>query len=1124
MLSKPLSALCAVALISAPPFSAAANFNVSNSAEFQTALTTAQSNGENDTITLAAGLYGVGQPGTLTYTASATENFGLVIAGDAQAATILDGENAFPILRIDSTAVINDGGVNFEIRTLTFTRGNASTAPNDDGGALTILTDESQQPAEFATIIMLRDIEFANSGAADDGGALYIRAHSVEGIYLDNITFDDNQAAGNGGSAYIAGGLFTTPVFLNNIDFFNSTAQGDGGGLVVEGFDAATPNEDLGNSVSLTNITFYNNQSIGGNGGGADISSLDVFIDTVGFIENQALNGGGMRVRPSWSTIRMVNSGFLENTAGVSGGAFAALDSMFQTFVVTNNTIINNDASALGGGILALIDGSAATAQIYNNIIYGNTVDPQNGVGADLWIDNQVFNDLGAPVFLFNNDITDFVVAPVAATTGSNIDQAPSFVDLATRPEPDPRLQPGSAGIDVCDNNAPGAPSIDFEGDSRPFDGNDDMTATIDMGMDEFTGAAVQNADLAVTKSDSPDPVVEGQSLTYTIVVTNNGPATANNVTLVDPLDQQVTYVSATPTQGSCSESMGTVTCSLGAMANGATATVTLVVTAPVPAGQQDISNTATVSGDENDPDSGNNSDTELTIVVPEGPATADLAVTKSGSPDEVLSGGGTLTYTITVTNNGPDPATGVTMSDTLPDGVTFESVSTNTGQCDAQPDGNGVLDCTIGTLAASGTATITIVVVPDAVMEPDTITNTVVVSGSEDDPNAGNDSATADNIVNPPASDMSVAISATPGSPLIENQIVYTLATSNGGPSDNTNVVLDVGLPLMATLDNVVTDQGSCKVIKDTVNCAIGDMAAGAQVVVTITVTAPNEPMSLTLTATVAGDVTDPAPPNNSDSIVLSVIDTVDLVIEGKSDGTGSVGWFELALLMVASGLVAVARRRHAAVAAVCLVAMLGLLQPNAASAQGNWYVSGSLGSLSLDYSAGDLQSDLADRGWTISDVSVDDSSTAWKLVGGFSFNNHFALEGGFVDLGDVTTRYSTTIPPTEIDNILNDTYDVHPLQGDGWVTSAIVSWPVHINFSLTARAGVFFWESDLDVQVVTGGTGSVSGSESGTDAMYGIGFEWRFSDKWSATADYERYQLNEWIDVAFVGVKYAF
>ena len=61
MLSKRLSAFCAVALGCAPLFSMAANFNVNNPTEFQTALTTAQANGENDTINVAAGTYNVGQ-------------------------------------------------------------------------------------------------------------------------------------------------------------------------------------------------------------------------------------------------------------------------------------------------------------------------------------------------------------------------------------------------------------------------------------------------------------------------------------------------------------------------------------------------------------------------------------------------------------------------------------------------------------------------------------------------------------------------------------------------------------------------------------------------------------------------------------------------------------------------------------------------------------------------------------------------------------------------------------------------------------------------------------------------------------------------------------------------------
>jgi uncharacterized repeat protein (TIGR01451 family) len=90
-------------------------------------------------------------------------------------------------------------------------------------------------------------------------------------------------------------------------------------------------------------------------------------------------------------------------------------------------------------------------------------------------------------------------------------------------------------------------------------------------------------ADLSVTKTDSPDPVTARSDVTYTVTVTNSGPATATGVTLVDQLPEAV-FVSATASQGSCARSGkgrrdGTRTCDLGSLAPGATATVTIVLT-----------------------------------------------------------------------------------------------------------------------------------------------------------------------------------------------------------------------------------------------------------------------------------------------------------------------------------------------------------------------------------------------------------------------------------------------------------------------------------------------------------------------------------------------------------------
>lgn len=131
-------------------------------------------------------------------------------------------------------------------------------------------------------------------------------------------------------------------------------------------------------------------------------------------------------------------------------------------------------------------------------------------------------------------------------------------------------------------------------------------------------GVRFRPADLAVTKQDSPDPVFVGNSLTYTIPVTNNGPFPATGVTLIDTLPAGVTFVSSNSSQGSCTETGGVVTCILGNLANGASATVEIVVT---PTANGTITNTASVSGNELDPNPANNTDTETTTVNPTTPA-----------------------------------------------------------------------------------------------------------------------------------------------------------------------------------------------------------------------------------------------------------------------------------------------------------------------------------------------------------------------------------------------------------------------------------------------------------------------------------------------------------------------
>ena len=1111
----------------------AATFNVSDPAEFQSALTTAQNNGEPDTINVAAGFYDIAGSGTLTYTAPASESAGLTISGADSTTVTLDGGSQVPILRIDTTQVINDGAVSIEVYNMTFQNG-AASGTSANGGALSIVTDESQQPAEFATIVWVGGSEFYGNTATGDGGAVYIRAHAVEGIYLDDLTFDrfevnpttfvNNEAGGDGGCAYVAGGLFTTPIAFQNIDFFYGIAAGSGGGLAVEGFDAATPSAFRASSVSFFDVGFNNNvsNSVTGGGGGADVASVSVFMDTVGFVDNEAQEGGGLRIRPSWDSLTMVNTGFTGNQAAATGGGMAVRETFFNTFTVTNNTFFANVANGDGGGLHVLIDGSASIAQIYNNIIYGNT--SEQGTGDDLFVNNQFFNDIGVTTELFNNDITDFDVGPIAVVEGSNIDAPPLFVDIAARPQPDPRLQGGSPAIDAGDNNAPGAPLRDFEFDARPFDGDAVPGAVIDIGMDEYTGAPVQNTDLAVSKTDSPDPVTGGNDLTYTVVVTNNGPGDASSVVLTDTLDGAVTFTSATATQGSCTESSGVVTCPIGQIANGASETVTIVVATPVVAVNTPIDNVATVTAAENDPNISDNTATEATVIIPAGPATADLALTKADSPDPVFSGGPQLTYTLTVTNNGPDEATNVVLTDTLPAGVAFESSTPGTDTCS---ENAGVVTCNLGSLALDASATVSIVVTPAAVVEPTVITNNATVTANENDPTPGNNAVSETTTVNAPVSDMMVDIVATPTDPSVGETVTYDITIMNGGPSNNLGVDMIISEPSMGTCQSASISQGTCKVGLDgIISCAIGDMLSGDTVTAEVVCTAPNEAGSMTLSASVNGSVGDPVAANNTDSASVTVIDVIDIVIQGKSEGTGSIGWLEFVLVIAA--VLALRAVRTIKIARPCLVAaaaVLALVPAGSAVAQGEIYIHGAFGQVDLDYSASDLTSDLSSFGWTINNPVVDSDEAAWKVMGGFAFNEHAAVEIGYVNLGEVTTRFGATVAPTAIDDILADTYSVHPFQGDGWVLAGVVTWPVNPDqVSLHMKLGAFAWESETDVRVIQGGTGSVSGTESGTDGMYGVGMEWKINPNWALTVEWERYKMNEWLDVPFVGVRVYF
>ena len=265
------------------------------------------------------------------------------------------------------------------------------------------------------------------------------------------------------------------------------------------------------------------------------------------------------------------------------------------------------------------------------------------------------------------------------------------------------------------------------------------------------------SANLSMVKEDSVDPATVGVPFNYTLTVSNAGPDDATNVIVTDIIPSSFTVGTITPSQGSCDPLAGsTLTCNLGTIGNGGSATVTIEVT-PTQAGN--ISNTAVASSDQSDPDPSDNSDTESTTVEGDGEPSANLSILKESSPDPVIVNQ-ILTYTVTVTNLGPSDATNTVVTDTLPVGAIFGSAVPDQGTCD---ESLGVVTCQLGTVSGGESVVIIITVTPTVV---GTAVNNVTVVSDVDDPDSNNNSDTEDTDVDPAPAPPSPSPSGPPTEP----------------------------------------------------------------------------------------------------------------------------------------------------------------------------------------------------------------------------------------------------------------------------------------------------------------------------------------------------------------------
>jgi uncharacterized repeat protein (TIGR01451 family) len=409
---------------------------------------------------------------------------------------------------------------------------------------------------------------------------------------------------------------------------------------------------------------------------------------------------------------------------------------------------------------------------------------------------------------------------------------------------------------------------------------------TLADNSDTETTNVTRDNDLTLTKT-APASAVRTNNFQYSLTVRNNGTVNATNVVVSDTLPTQVTFVSATPSQGSCSFASGDVTCNLGTLAGQADATITITVTAATISGG--FNNTATVTATEADPDLANNSDTAVTQII----GTADISVTKLDTPDPVALGQD-LTYTIVVTNNGPDPSTNVELFDVLPDDVQFVSVSTSfAGVC---TQGSGMVSCGFPDLGAEESVTVIIVVKPTAICD---LVNSVSVNNTNDfDPNSANNTATTSTtvIVGTGSANLAVTKSGSPDPVQIGSNLTYTITVSNAGPDAATSVVLNDFLPDSnnVTFVSVTPSQGTCAG-NNPVSCSLGTINNAANATVTLVVSPSNlnfsSPTPITNTVSVSSNVPDPDLEDNTFSLNTTVNPTTNMTLNVFGPASANVG-----------------------------------------------------------------------------------------------------------------------------------------------------------------------------------------------------------------------------------------
>lgn len=432
-----------------------------------------------------------------------------------------------------------------------------------------------------------------------------------------------------------------------------------------------------------------------------------------------------------------------------------------------------------------------------------------------------------------------------------------------------------------------------------------DPNTSNNTAIDSDTQSPPPSADLSINKDDGSSTYTAGNNVSYTITVASIGPDAAQNASFSDALPAGTTFRSVilpagwTRTDSTLVGGSGTIAATRNAaMPSGAFEAITLVVN--VGAGfTGNLNNTATVSSTTSDPNILNNSSTDTdTPTSPPPPASADLTIHKDDGATQYTPGSN-VSYSITVNNAGPDAAQNVSLSDALPVGTTFQSLTLPAGWTRTEGTlvgNNGTITATRNTAMPSGTTEFITLVLNVGAGFTGNLNNFASVSSTTSDPSLANNTSGDTDTQAPIHADLSITKTDGVTTYTQGGSTTYTITARNLGPDAVTGAAISDLFSLMFTSVNWTAvgtggasgfSLGGINDINDTVDMPAGSSitytaigmlseSASGNLVNTATIVAPSGVIDPTGNNS-ATDLDTPPPPPEADLQVT------------KTDGTAT-------------------------------------------------------------------------------------------------------------------------------------------------------------------------------------------------------------------------------------------